>query len=116
MVLHAVKSLKSRNGSSRAAILSYMKRAYHLEATDKIIGFHVSASIKRGLDKGHLKHAADSGKGKNCFKLDEKGLELMKKAAATDKAKSKPKPIAKKVENKRSSASVSSKPKAKSKE
>ena len=39
----------------------------------------------------------------------------MKKAAATDKAKSKPKPKAKKVENKKSSL-VSSKPKAKSKE
>ena len=85
MVLHAVKSLKSRNGSSRAAILSYVKGAYHLEAKDKIIGFHVSASNKRGLAKGHLKHAKDSGKGKNCFKLDEKGLEFVKKVAATTK-------------------------------
>ena len=67
MVLHAVKELKSRSGSSRAAILSYMKGTYHLEAEDKIIGFHVSASIKRGLAKGHLKHATDSGKGIDCF-------------------------------------------------
>jgi len=119
MVLHAVKELKSRSGSSRAAILSYMKGTYHLEAEDKIIGFHVSASIKRGLAKGHLKHATDSGKGKNCFKLDEKGSELMKKAAATDKAKSKPKPKSKKVEKKKTPAKASgpssSKPKAKSK-
>jgi len=114
MVLNAVKELKSRTGSSRAAILSYMKGAYNLGVEDKVVGFHVSASIKRGLAKGHLKHATEAGKGKNCFKLDEKGLELLKKTTANDKAKSKPK--AKKVEKKKTpSKSGSSKPKAKSK-
>lgn len=108
MVLNAVKELKSRNGSSRAAILSYMKGAYNLEAVDdKIVGFHVSASIKRSLEKGHLKHATDAGKGKNCFKLDVKGLELLK-------AKAKPK--AKSAEKKKTpSKSGNAKPKAKSK-
>ena len=116
MVLNAVKELKSRSGSSRAAILSYMKGAYNLGVEDKVVGFHVSASIKRGLAKGHLKHATDAGKGKNCFKLDVKGLELLKEATANDKAKSKPKPKAKKVEKKKTpSKSGSSKPKAKSK-
>jgi len=116
MVLNAVKELKSRTGSSRAAILSYMKGAYNLGVEDKVVGFHVSASIKRGLAKGHLKHATEAGKGKNCFKLDEKGLELLKKTTANDKAKSKPKPKAKKVEKKKTpSKSGSSKPKAKSK-
>ena len=116
MVLNAVKELKSRNGSSRAAILNYMKGAYNLGVEDKVVSFHVSASIKRGLAKGHLKHATDAGKGKNCFKLDEKGLELLKKTATNDKAKSKPKPKAKKVEKKKTpSKSGPSKPKAKSK-
>merc|ERR1719431_1189416 len=86
----------SRTGSSRAAIISYMKGAYNLGVEDKVVGFHVSASIKRGLAKGHLKHATEAGKGKNCFKLDEKGLELLKKTTANDKAKSKPKPKVKK--------------------
>jgi len=108
MVLNAVKELKSRNGSSRVAILSYIKGAYNLEEVeDRIVGFHVSASIKRGLAKGHLKHATDAGKGKNCFKLDVKGLELLK-------AKAKPK--AKSGEKKKSpSKSGTAKPKAKSK-
>merc|ERR1711934_1244432 len=71
---------------------------------------------KRGLAKGHLKHATDAGKGKNCFKLDVKGLELLKETTANDKAKSKPKPKAKKVEKKKTpSKSGLSKPKAKSK-
>lgn len=115
MVLNTVKELKSRNGSSRAAILSYMKGAYDLEAVeDKIVGFHVSASIKRGITKGHLKHATDAGKGKNCFKLDVEGLELLKKAAAIDKAKAKPK--SKSAEKKKTpSKSGTAKPKAKSK-
>jgi len=110
MVLNAVKELKSRNGSSRAAILSYMKGAYNLEAVDdKIVGFHVSASIKRSLDKGHLKHATDAGKGKNCFKLDVKGLEILK-AKAKPKAKS-----AEKKKTPSKSGKAMAKPKAKSK-
>ena len=110
MVLNAVKELKSRSGSSRAAILSYMKGAYNLEAVDdKIVGFHVSASIKRSLDKGHLKHATDAGKGKNCFKLDVKGLELLK-AKAKPKAKS-----AEKKKTPSKSGKAMAKPKAKSK-
>ena len=115
MVLNAVKELKSRNGSSRAAILSYMKGAYNLgDVEDRTIGFHVSASIKRGLVKGHLKHATDAGKGKNCYKLDEKGLELLKKTAASEKAKAKPK--AKRDEKKKTpSKSGAAKSKAKSK-
>jgi len=109
MVLNAVKELKSRNGSSRAAILSYIKGVYNVEAVeDRIVGFHVSAAIKRALDKGHLKHATDAGKGKNCFKLDVKGLELLK-AQAKSKAKS---PAKKKIPSK---SAKPAKPEAKSK-
>ena len=112
MIMNAIKELKSRTGSSRQAIFKFLKETHSFgQVSEKRILLNVSNALKKGLEKGVFKMAKEAGKGSGCYKLGDKGLEMLKKANA--KAKPKPK---KDVKKKETSKKATSKPKAKSKE
>ena len=111
MIINAIKELKSRTGSSRQAIFKFLKETHSFrQVSEKRILLNVSNALKKGLEKGVFKMAKEAGKGSGCYKLGDKGLEIVKKA----NAKAKPKP--KDVKKKEASKKATSKPKAKSKE
>merc|ERR1712033_103916 len=85
MIAAAITSLKDRTGSSRQAILK------HIVANNKVdaakAATQVRLALKRGVAKGVLKTAKDSGKGAGSYKLvknakPEKAVKKAKKPAA----------------------------------
>ena len=106
MIAAAITALKSRTGSSRQAIIKYIVANYKVDAAKA--GVQVRLALKRGVAKGALKLAKESGKGAGCYKVVkvEKPKKVKKaKKPAAKKAK-KPakkaakKPAAKKATNK----------------
>ena len=87
MILLAIKELKSRSGSSRAAILKVLKENYNLGDNDARIATNVKLALKRGLEKGVFKMAKEEGKGSNSYKLGENANDLLKKPKAKAKTK-----------------------------
>merc|ERR1711929_78714 len=67
MIAAAITALKSRTGSSRQAILKYIIANYKVDAA-KAAG-QVRLALKRGLKKGTLKQAKETGKGAGSFKV-----------------------------------------------
>merc|ERR1712219_15676 len=67
MITAAITALKSRTGSSRQAILTYIIANYKVDAA-KAAG-QVRLALKRGLKKGTLKQAKETGKGAGSFKV-----------------------------------------------
>ena len=88
MIAAAVKDIKSRTGSSRAAILKYILANYKVGANQTSINAHLKMALKAGVKNGSLKQAKGVG-ASGSFKLGE-----VKKPAAPKKAK-KPKAAAK---------------------
>merc|ERR1712080_150470 len=88
MIPAAIAGLKDRSGSSRQAILKWIKANYrgvdHPQA-----GQHLNMALKAGVKKGTLKMARASGKGAGSFKLGEKP-KAAKKAKKPKAAKKKP--------------------------
>merc|ERR1712144_111601 len=95
MIPAAIAGLKDRSGSSRQAILKWIKANYKVEHPQA--GQHLNMALKAGVKKGTLKMARASGKGAGSFKLGEKP-KVAKKAAK--KAAPKKKPAAKKAAKK----------------
>merc|ERR1712112_296868 len=87
MIAAAITALNDKTGSSRGAILKYIIANNKVDATKAAT--QVRLALKRGVAKGVLKTAKDSGKGAGSYKLVKKA-----KKPAAKKAK---KPVAKKV-------------------
>merc|ERR1712126_35561 len=104
MIAAAITALNDKTGSSRGAILKYIIANNKVDATKAAT--QVRLALKRGVAKGILKTAKDSGKGAGSYKLvknakPEKAVKKAKKPAVKkDKkpaAKKAKKPAAKKV-------------------
>merc|ERR1711951_19904 len=101
MIAAAITALKSRTGSSRQAIIKYIIANYKVDAAKAPA--QIRMALKRGVAKGGLKLAKESGKGAGCYKVVkvEKPKKVKKakkpaKKAAKKPAKKAAKPAAKK--------------------
>ena len=90
MIAEAIVALKSRTGSSRAAILKYIIATYKVDAANPAI--NVRISLKRMVESGALKMARESGKGAGCYRVVkvEKPKKVRAKKPAVKKAAKKP--------------------------
>ena len=67
MIAAAITALKDRSGSSRQAILKYICANYKVDAAKAAV--QIRLALKRGVAKGALKMARESGKGAGSYKL-----------------------------------------------
>lgn len=105
MITAAIAALKERTGSSRQAIVKYIKGNYKVgDGCDT----HIKMALKRGVASGALKQVKGSG-ASGSFKLVEKAKPKPKKVV---KAK---KPAAKKVAKAKKPAKKSTPKKTKAK-
>ena len=90
MITEAIVALKSRTGSSRAAILKYIIATYKVDAANPAI--NVRISLKRMVESGALKMARESGKGAGCYRVVkvEKPKKVKAKKPVVKKAAKKP--------------------------
>merc|ERR1712080_566025 len=88
MIPAAIAGLKDRSGSSRQAILKWIKANYKVDHPQA--GQHLNMALKAGVKKGTLKMARASGKGAGSFKLGEKPKKEKKPKAAKKKPAKKP--------------------------
>ena len=108
MVVSAIKALKERTGSSRAAILKYINANYKVGTEDKKINSHLKVCLRNGVSTGLLKQVKGTG-ASGSFKIgnepkpEKKGVKkpVAKKAAAKKVAK---KIVAKKTTTKKAPA------------
>ena len=110
MIATAITALKSRTGSSRQAIIKYIVANYKVDAAKA--GVQVRLALKRGVAKGALKLAKESGKGAGCYKVVkvEKPKKVKKaKKPAAEKAKKPAKKAAKKPAAKKTVAKKAAK-------
>jgi hypothetical protein len=107
MIVAAITSLKERNGSSRQAILKYIKGNYKVgEGAD----VHVKLALKRGVTSGALTQTKGSG-ASGSFKA-AKPVAEKKPAKKPAKKPTKPKTVAKKTAAKPKKKTKSPKKKA----
>lgn len=95
MILAAISALKERNGSSRQAIVKYVKANYKVGDNSDV---HVKMALKRGVASGALAQPKGTG-ASGSFKVVKKAEPKKKKPAARKPAAKKPaakKPAAKK--------------------
>lgn len=93
MIVAAITALKERNGSSRQAIIKYIKANYKVaDGCD----MHVKLALKRGVVAGALLQPKGTG-ASGSFKVAKKAAEPKKKPAKKPVAK---KPAAKKAAKK----------------
>ena len=92
MIAAAIAALKDRSGSSRQAILKYICANYKVDAAKA--GVQIRLALKRGVAKGALKMARESGKGAGSYKLVKVVKPKKEKKAKKPKAK-KPKKVKK---------------------
>ena len=116
MITEAVVALKSKTGSSRAAILKYIVATYKVDTANPAI--NVRISLKRMVTSGALKMAKASGKGAGCYKVDkvEKPKKVKAKKPKAKKPKAKKavkKPAAKKAKKPAAKKPAAKKPAAK---
>ncbi|XP_014673175.1 PREDICTED: histone H1-delta-like [Priapulus caudatus] len=86
MVQSAITSLKERGGSSRQAIMKYIKAHYKVGNDDKIINAHLKMCLKRGVTSGQLKQVKGTG-ASGSFRLGEQTAEKTPKTKAKPAAK-----------------------------
>merc|ERR1719419_47126 len=103
MIATAIKTLKDRTGSSRAAILKSVVANNKVDAAVQI-----RLALKRGVAKGALKMARASGKGAGSYKLVKVEKPKKAKKPAAKKTK-KPKKAAKKPAAKKPAAKKAAK-------
>ena len=70
MITEAIKKLKSRNGSSRAAILKCIKEMYDLRDQKKT-SRTLNLALKKGLENQSLTMARNDGKNSRKYKIAE---------------------------------------------
>ena len=85
LISECILKLKSRTGSSRAAILNQLKLDHTkaIGVNEANINLNLKLALKYGLDTGVLRMAKDSGKGSGSFKLTE---DEIKRLRATKKS------------------------------
>ncbi|XP_014673205.1 PREDICTED: histone H1-delta-like [Priapulus caudatus] len=105
MVQSAITTLKERGGSSRQAIMKYIKAHYKVGGDDKMINAHLKMCLKRGVTSGQLKQIKGTG-ASGSFRLGEKKVE--KKPTAK-------RPTAKKPAAKKAGSAKAKQPAVKSK-
>merc|ERR1712130_537257 len=108
MITEAIVALKSRTGSSRAAILKYITANYKVENANPAI--NVRISLKRMVASGALKMARASGKGAGCYRVVKVKKPKAKKPAAKKPAAKKAKKPAKKAAKKPAAKKAAKKP------
>ena len=111
MIIAAITALKERTGSSRQAIVKYIKANYKVGDNADV---HVKMALKRGVASGALAQPKGTG-ASGSFKVVKKA-EPKKKPAAKKPAAKKPaakKPAAKKSTPKKKAAAKKSTPKKK---
>ena len=113
MIVAAISSLKERNGSSRQAIVKYIKANYKVGDSADV---HIKLALKRGVASGVLTQPKGVG-ASGSFKAVKKASSAPKKAApkktattkkSTPKAKKKPTTPKKKSAASKSSGKKSS--------
>ena len=112
MITAAITALKERTGSSRQAIVKYIKANYKVGDNADV---HVKMALKRGVASGALAQPKGTG-ASGSFKVVKKAEPKKKKPAAKKPAAKKPaakKPAAKKSTPKKKSAAKKSTPKKK---
>lgn len=115
MIKQAVKQLKERNGSSRQAIIKYIKANYKVDARAEL---NIRRSLISAVKSGKLVHTKGTG-ASGSFKLTEKAavskqtkVKVAKKPKTPKKATTTKKP---KTAVKKSATKKTAKPKAVSK-
>lgn len=101
MVSAAITSLKERKGSSRQAIVKFIKANYKVGENADV---HIKMSLKRGVASGALSQPSGTG-ASGSFKVVKPAAAPKKKPAAKKPAAKKPaakKPAAKKASSKKS--------------
>ena len=112
MITAAITALKERTGSSRQAIVKYIKANYKVGDNADV---HVKMALKRGVASGALAQPKGTG-ASGSFKVVKKAEPKKKKPAAKKPAAKKPaakKPAAKKSTPKKKAAAKKSTPKKK---
>ena len=100
MVAAAITSLKERNGSSRQAIVKYIKANYKVgDSSDT----HIKLALKRGVQSGALVQAKGAG-ASGSFKIGKEKKPDKKPVAAKKKKPAAKKPVAKKPAAKKPAA------------
>ena len=107
MIAAAITALKDRSGSSRQAILKYICANYKVDAAKAAV--QIRLALKRGVAKGALKMARESGKGAGSYKLVKVVKPKKEKKAKKPKAK-KPKKVKKVKKAKKPAAKKAKKP------
>ena len=86
MIVAAIVALKERNGSSRQAIVKYIKANYKVGDNSDV---HVKMALKRGVASGALAQPKGTG-ASGSFKVVKKAEPKKKKPAAKKPAAKKP--------------------------
>ena len=104
MIAAAITALKDRSGSSRQAILKYICANYKVDAAKAAV--QIRLALKRGVAKGALKMARESGKGAGSYKL----VKVVKEKKAKKPKAKKPKKVKKVKKAKKPAAKKAKKP------
>ena len=77
LISECIVKLKSRSGSSRAAILNQLKLDHSkaIGVNEANINLNLKLALKFGLDTGVLRMAKDTGKGSGSFKLTDEEIK-----------------------------------------
>ena len=104
MIAAAITALKDRSGSSPQAILKYICANYKVDAAKAAV--QIRLALKRGVAKGALKMARESGKGAGSYKL----VKVVKEKKAKKPKAKKPKKVKKVKKAKKPAAKKAKKP------
>ena len=104
MIAAAITALKDRSGSSRQAILKYICANYKVDAAKAAV--QIRLALKRGVAKGALKMARESGKGAGSYKL----VKVVKEKKAKKPKAKKPKKVKKVKKAKKPAVKKAKKP------
>ncbi|XP_023330664.1 late histone H1 isoform X2 [Eurytemora carolleeae] len=80
MAKEAIQTEKSRNGTSKQAILKHVVDTYKVDVEKAKLP--LGRALKKGVESGDLKMAKESGKGANSYKLGDKDQEKKSKPTA----------------------------------
>ncbi len=111
MIAASIAALKERNGSSRQAIVKYIKANYKVGDNTEV---HIKLALKRGVKSGFLLQPKGTG-ASGSFKLAKKVAVPAKKKAPAKKPAKKSVATTKKTTPKKKPATKKSTPKTKSK-
>ncbi|XP_041473356.1 histone H1-delta-like [Lytechinus variegatus] len=97
MIASALKSLNEKKGSSRQAILKYIKANYKVGDSANV---HIKLALKRGVSSGQLRHVKGTGASGSFLLAEAKAAKKPAKKATPKKKAAAKKPAAKKAAKK----------------